>query len=688
MKVFRNLFYLICLLGVFFLFNSPISKAANGTEVIGQIPYNSVWTPENSPYILKGNISIYYTGKLTILPGTQVIGNGYKINGKVDAKGTADSKIYFNNTVIYGPSQSSTGERTLELDNCVVYGGSLLSGQNGIASVSITNSLIYGLNDRYASMDGTSVIEKNTFISSDLNLITPNDPGENTYVRYNTFYNPYENAISILQGHPDGQTNSLPLGKLYIQYNNFIMTNKIAIRTYTLDTPGNLLVDENYWNSTNENFIKSSMIAEPRGEQFKILPGNLLTSPHANSTTTYMIPYSYTSPTQDNTQFDTNTPIVIGFSENIKSGTEISNVKLDEVDSNTNVPVTTEIIGKELIIKPNSALNYGRSYKVSLPIGAVISDQIPNSSGNVFKISERGILNFKTKLPDPVKIQNVLTSVNSPQPNGKSITVIADASGGMTKEYQFWLNDGTGWIVTQPYSINNQWTWLPITAGTYKISVYVKDKLSGKIVDDYKVITYQIINEISSLKITGLSATTNTAKINQPIKITTDVTGGGIDPLYQFWVDNGSGWKVVQSYSNKSHLDWTPSIPGSYRISVYVRDRSSSKLVDDYKIITVNVFDISVTKITSVTTSVYSPQTAGITIKLTAETTGGSEKRYQFWINDGSGWKVVQTYSNMDFYNWTPDHAGSYLISVYVRDVNSKNNVDDHKIISYNILPN
>ena len=95
--------------------------------------------------------------------------------------------------------------------------------------------------------------------------------------------------------------------------------------------------------------------------------------------------------------------------------------------------------------------------------------------------------------------------------------------------------------------------------------------------------------------------------------------------------------------------------------------------------------NIEPVKLNSITTDKVSPQASGSTIKITANASGGSSLLYQFWINDGSGWKVVRDYTSSSSFDWIPTSNGDYTIAVYVKDVNSKNSLDASSSIKYSI---
>ncbi|WP_157406257.1 hypothetical protein, partial [Neobacillus drentensis] len=50
-------------------------------------------------------------------------------------------------------------------------------------------------------------------------------------------------------------------------------------------------------------------------------------------------------------------------------------------------------------------------------------------------------------------------------------------------------------------------------------------------------------------------------------------------------------------------------------------------------------------QLTAVKTDLRTPQVKNTSIQVTVRAIGGVEKLYKFWINDGTGWKVVQNYS-------------------------------------------
>ena len=213
----------------------------------------------------------------------------------------------------------------------------------------------------------------------------------------------------------------------------------------------------------------------------------------------------------------------------------------------------------------------------------------------------------------------------------------------------------------------NQFVWYPVSTEDQKYVGYVSSSyLTGAV---------QMTNVSTNI--------TSPQAVNNSIQITADAKGG-FDRLYKFFVNDGSGWKVLREYATNPVYDWTPTKAGDYQISVYVKDRNSTKSQDDFKIISYKITDTAnPVTIKNVVTNFTSPQQTGKNIQITAEATGGTEKLYKFYLNDGSGWMVLRDYTTNPMYDWTPMKAGHYQLSVYVKDRASTNKQDDFMITPF-----
>ena len=95
---------------------------------------------------------------------------------------------------------------------------------------------------------------------------------------------------------------------------------------------------------------------------------------------------------------------------------------------------------------------------------------------------------------------------------------------------------------------------------------------------------YSIIN-IDPVTISSISVDKKSPQApNSSITFTANASGG-TSLLYQFLINDGSGWKVLRDYSSSKSFTWKPTNVGSYKISAYVKDVNSSNSVDAFKLL-------------------------------------------------------------------------------------------------------
>ncbi|MGL4109957.1 triple tyrosine motif-containing protein, partial [Clostridium sp. LP20] len=149
--------------------------------------------------------------------------------------------------------------------------------------------------------------------------------------------------------------------------------------------------------------------------------------------------------------------------------------------------------------------------------------------------------------------------------------------------------------------------------------------------------------------------------------------------LYKFLVKDSTGWKTVKDYSTSNSFTWNPTTTGNYVISVYSKDVNSKNDVDSFKTMDYSIVNNNPVVVNSITANRPSPAAPGSSITFTANATGGSSILYKFLVKDSTGWKTVKDYSTSNSFTWNPTTTGNYVISVYTKDVNSKNEVDSFK---------
>lgn len=176
-----------------------------------------------------------------------------------------------------------------------------------------------------------------------------------------------------------------------------------------------------------------------------------------------------------------------------------------------------------------------------------------------------------TVTPEPVLAVSSL-KVLAPQKKGvgNKYTFYATAKNGEEAyKYKFILNEGmSGKKTLKSYSKKSSVTWTPKKAGTYKITVYVKDA-TGEVTS--KEIFFKVAKKQLSVK--TFKFTSKTLKVNKSLKgavTTANVKGTA---YYKFVIKNSKN-KIVKTrkYTKKRTFAWKPTAKGKYKVIIYIKD--------------------------------------------------------------------------------------------------------------------
>ncbi len=203
-------------------------------------------------------------------------------------------------------------------------------------------------------------------------------------------------------------------------------------------------------------------------------------------------------------------------------------------------------------------------------------------------------------------------------------------------------------------------------------------------------------NEVSTTPVPPpLTLTSISSNLTSPQPLGTTMTlsataTGGVTP-YQFkwWVDNGAVSSVGQDWSTSSSFAWTPTVASSnYSITAWARNAGSTADAPDSPAASLSA-PFSITAIapqppppltlTSISSSLTSPQLLGTTITLSVTATGGvTPYQFKWWVADGGVSSVGQNWSTSNSFAWTPTVASSnYSITAWARNAGSTADAPD-----------
>ncbi|GAE34499.1 triple tyrosine motif-containing protein [Halalkalibacter akibai] len=279
------------------------------------------------------------------------------------------------------------------------------------------------------------------------------------------------------------------------------------------------------------------------------------------------------------------------------------------------------------------------------------------------------------------KLNNVTTSVKSPQPTNTSVKFTATTSAGKDPLFKYSVYDGKKWTTIQNYSTSKSVNWKPTKAGSYKIKAQVKSRNSKKAFDDEKVFNYTVFSPASVKNVaTSVSSPQPTNK-NISISATSNSSQNN---EYKFSIYDGEKWKTIQGYSSNAKVNWKPTKEGSYKIKVQARHKLSKKKFDSEKTMKYTVY--APAKVTSFKTNLASPSPSDATVQLTAQSNNNKNNLFKFLVHDGSKWKTVQDFSSNSTFNWKQMNEGSYKLKVQVKHKSSTKSFDHEKELNYVIF--
>jgi hypothetical protein len=211
----------------------------------------------------------------------------------------------------------------------------------------------------------------------------------------------------------------------------------------------------------------------------------------------------------------------------------------------------------------------------------------------------------------------------------------------------------------------------PSTAGSYTVTVTVSDGA--------RTATRGFVWTVAPETAAPLTITSLTSSVASPqasgstVTFTAAASGGRAPYQFKWWVYDGTTWTPLQNWSTSATFTWRPTSPGSYLVAVWGRNNGvtadASQAMAQVAYTITNAPAPQALAITSLTSSVASPQTSGTTVTFTAAATGG-QAPYQFkwWVHDGAAWTVAQNWSASATLTWRPTTAGSYLVAVWGRN--------------------
>jgi hypothetical protein len=314
-------------------------------------------------------------------------------------------------------------------------------------------------------------------------------------------------------------------------------------------------------------------------------------------------------------------------------------------------------------------------------VGVWIRNANSNVDGYANANSNGSIPYAITAQPGAVTVTGLTSNLASPQMAGTAITFTASATGGTPPLQYKWrlsTNGGTSYSTLQDWSTNPTLVWTPASPiADARINVWARG--SGVTADapqSQATVAYQITT--GPLILTGITPTLASPQTTGTgITFIANATGGVTPRQYKWWLHVNGSWSVVRDWSTSSSFFWTPSVTGTYRVAVWVRnwgntadlyENANSNGSIEY-VVTNAAVPLSITSLTS---NLASPQVSGTAITFGVASSGGTTPHQYKWrvsTDGGASFATAQDWSTNASFTWTPGGAiADARINVWARN--------------------
>jgi hypothetical protein len=172
-----------------------------------------------------------------------------------------------------------------------------------------------------------------------------------------------------------------------------------------------------------------------------------------------------------------------------------------------------------------------------------------------------------------------------------------------------------------------------------------------------------------------------------PVTFTAIATGGTAPYQYQFWLDNGTTWTILQPWSTTATLTWTPTVTNAnYYIVAWMRSAGNTANQPEKYAVMSYVIAPPISAVT-LTSDRPAPQAPGTAVTFTATATGGATPyEFQWWVDNGTTWTIAKPWSTSPTFTWTPTTANaSYYIVAWARSAGNTNTYEQYAGMGYPI---
>lgn len=284
---------------------------------------------------------------------------------------------------------------------------------------------------------------------------------------------------------------------------------------------------------------------------------------------------------------------------------------------------------------------------------------------------------------EPVKIDEIILDKNRSVLVRESVEIKVIAGGGIKLLYSFIVRKDNNEIEKVDFSECNWVNFILEEAGRFEVEIRVKDKYSDKIFDAHEIIHIDSYKYIPAKIDYILMEPREYYLLGEQIVL--DVITQDTEETLLKYVLQINGHKVEETdYVKSKRYMVTPKCSGKYAVKVYAKNGESDKEFDSSKDVSIVVNDalpITNTKLKCDRFNFFTNDP----IEVTAESNGGKDVIYEFYLMGNKEWNLVQKYSKKNYYNFIPFTKGIHKILVLAKSSYKKVAYEDYCMIKIKV---
>lgn len=317
------------------------------------------------------------------------------------------------------------------------------------------------------------------------------------------------------------------------------------------------------------------------------------------------------------------------------------------------------------VIKTKTSYTFTNNYSYT-PIEAGnyrVTAYVKDSLGKIASVTSPWIPVTSVNV-DPLDITQITANKTGTSIVGDPLVWTTYAIGGKTPyQYKYEVYKNNVLLTTQDYTTNASYSYTPTEVGIYKIIAFVKDSndtVNFRSSDDISVLSNPLALNVQSDKIA--------LKNNEKVTFYANAYGGTAPYQFTYYLYLDGVLQLTVPYSSNSSYVYSPTVVGTYKMKVSVRDSLG-------KVVTEESFEVLVTayvppRIVSLVQNIAQPN-VGDEVVWGVTAADGSVPYSYAWYLYKDGVRIATTqYSTTRSYKYTPTAIGEYYVVAFVKDKN------------------